>query len=220
MLTVDDRVEISTGLKEGWFIRAIAAHIDRSPSVVSGEVGRSATNARGYMRVSADCTSRRRGRRPQLGKVAADEALRIWVLANLSQPRTPRQVAGRLRLGAQDETLGLMKDSRPSEGKTASPESIDRLVSALPTGNLAGPGVLLRSKPTHRRPPKRMVECGAPIVGMSPSVPTAARRRPCCGTHNEVHRDAGLLRPPPLPFGTRPETAEMLLMEGEEYRDQ
>lgn len=167
MLTVGDRVEISTGLKEGWSIRAIAAHIDRGPSVVSREVRRSATNARGYTLVTADCTAWRRRRRPQVGKVAADEALRTRVLASLSQSRTPRQVAGRLRLEAQDETVGLMKGSRPAEGKTASPEAIYRFIYALPTNDLARHGVLLRSKRTHCRPRKPLAECGAPIVGMS-----------------------------------------------------
>ena len=54
MLTVADRVEISTGLKAGWSIRRIAAHIDRAPSVVSREIARNTTKTRGYRLVTAD----------------------------------------------------------------------------------------------------------------------------------------------------------------------
>jgi len=98
MLTVADRVEISTGLKAGWSIRAIAAHIDRSPSVVPREVRRNSIKTRGYRLVNADCAAERRRRRPQTGKVAGDEVLRARVLADLGQSRTPRRIAGRLRL--------------------------------------------------------------------------------------------------------------------------
>jgi len=65
MLTVGDRVEISTGLKAGCSIRVIAAHIDRCPSVVSREVRRNTTTTRGYKIVSADCRAQRRPARPQ-----------------------------------------------------------------------------------------------------------------------------------------------------------
>jgi len=96
MLTVTDRVEIAQGLKAGWSIRAIAAHIDRSPSVVSREVRRNWLKTRGYRLVHADCAAEKRRRRPQVGKVASDEVLRARVLADLGQSRTPR---GRSRVG-------------------------------------------------------------------------------------------------------------------------
>ena len=63
MLTVGDRVEIASGLKAGWSIRAIAAHIDRSASVVSREVRRNSTKTYGYRLVNADCAAERRRRR-------------------------------------------------------------------------------------------------------------------------------------------------------------
>src|SRR5660397_169020 len=89
MLTVADRVEIAQGLKAGWSIRAIAGQIDRSPSVVSREVRRNWLKTRGYRLVHADCAAQARRRRPQTGKVAADEVLRARVLADLGQSRTP-----------------------------------------------------------------------------------------------------------------------------------
>src|SRR5680860_1406970 len=113
MLTVTDRVEIAQGLKAGWSIRAIAAHIDRSPSVVSREVRRNWLKTRGYRLVHADCAAQKRRRRPQVGKVASDQVLRARVLTDLGQSRTPRQIAGRLRLEAEDTTVGLMTASPP-----------------------------------------------------------------------------------------------------------
>src|SRR5660397_144707 len=165
MLTVADRVEIAQGLKAGWSIRAIAGQIDRSPSVVSREVRRNWLKTRGYRLVHADCAAQARRRRPQTGKVAADEVLRARVLADLGQSRTPRQIAGRLHLEAQDETVGTMNPSPPADGRTVSHEGIYRFIYALPKGELAKHGVLLQSKRTRRRRPRPLGERGAPIVG-------------------------------------------------------
>ena len=166
MLTVGDRVEIASGLKVGWSIRAIAEHIGRCPSVVSREVRSNATKTRGYKIVTADCRAQRRRARPQQGKVAGDAVLRTRVLADLARSRTPRQIAGRLRLEADDDTVGLMNGSVPAQGRTVSHEAIYRFVYALPTGELARHGVMLRSKRTRRRRVKPLGERGAPIVGM------------------------------------------------------
>jgi len=166
MLTVADRVEIAQGLKAGWSIRVIAGHLDRSASVVSREVRRNSTKTRGHRLVDADCGAERRRRRPQVGKVAGDEVLRSRVLAGLARSRTPRQIAGRLRLEAEDDSVGLMKASTPADGKTVSHEAIYRFIYALPKGDLAKHGVLLQSKRTRRRRPRRAGERRAPIVGM------------------------------------------------------
>ena len=121
----------------------------------------------GRSRNAADCAAQARRRRPQTGKVAADEVLRARVLADLGQSRTPRQIAGRLHLEAQDETVGLMNASPPADGRTVSHEAIYRFIYALPKGELAKYGVLLRSKRTRRRRPRPLGEHGAPIVGMT-----------------------------------------------------
>ena len=92
MSTVADRVEIATGLKAGWSIRAIAAHIDRCASVVSREVRRNTTTTRGYKIVTADCREQRRRARPQPGKVAADPVLRSRVLADLGHDQPTETV--------------------------------------------------------------------------------------------------------------------------------
>lgn len=166
MLTVGDGVEIATGLKAGWSIRAIAEHVDRCPSVVSREVRRNATKTRGYKIVTADCRAQRRRARPQQGKVVADPVLRARVLADLKRSRTPRRIAGRLHLEASDDTVGLMNGSEPAHGRTVSHEALYRFIYALPKGELARHGVMLRSKRTRRRRFKPVGERGAPIVGM------------------------------------------------------
>src|SRR5660398_254998 len=91
----------------------------------------------------------------------------------------PRQIAGRLHLEAQDETVGLMNPSPPADGRTVSHEAIYRFIYALPKGELAKHGVLLQSKRTRRRRPRPLGERGAPIVGLSLihiSEPTRLRR--------------------------------------------
>lgn len=166
LLTASDRVEISTGLKAGWTLTAIAKSLGRATSVISREVKRNSTKTRGYKMVSADVAAQRRRSRPQARKVAADPVLKERVLADLKQSRTPRQIAGRLRLEAGDDTVGLMKNSPPALGKVASHEAIYQFIYAMPRGELARNGILLRSKRVKRRPRKAAGQRGAPIVGM------------------------------------------------------
>ncbi len=166
VLTAADRVEISTGLKAGWSAAKIARSIDRATSVVTREVARNSTKTRGYRVVTADVAAQRRRRRPQARKVATDPVLRARVLADLKRSRTPRQIAGRLTLEAQDDTVELMKGSTPAQGKTASHEAIYQFIYAMPRGELAKNGVFLRRKHTRRRPRKAAGQRGAPIIGM------------------------------------------------------
>lgn len=161
-----DRVEISTGLKAGWSVRRIAAHIDRAPSVVSREIRRNSTKTLGYRLVAADCRAERNRSRPQTGKIAGDKVLRARVLADLSRSRTPGQIAGRLLLEASDPSVGTVSHSPAAGGATASHEAIYRFIYALPKGELAKHGVMLRSKRTTRRRRKPVGERTAPIVGM------------------------------------------------------
>ena len=166
ILTIGDRVEISTGLKAGWSVQAIARHLGRAPSIISREIRRNQTKTLDYRVVTADCAAERRRRRPQPRKVATNPTLEARVLADLARSRTPRQIAGRLRLEAADATVGLTTHSPPADGLTVSHEAIYQYVYALPKGELAKHGVMLRSKRAKRRPRKSPSERGAPIVGM------------------------------------------------------
>ena len=166
MLSVADRVEISTGLKAGWSIRRIAAHIDRAPSVVSREIARNATKTRGYRLCTAHDKARKRRRRPQAFKLDTDPVLRARVLADLKRSRTPRQIAGRLTREADDVSVGPVKGSPPAQGRTVSHEAIYRYLYALPKGELVRHGVMLRSKRTKRRT-RSATQRRAPIIGMT-----------------------------------------------------
>lgn len=116
ILTIRDRVEIGAGLQAGLSIRRIAARIDRASSVVSREIVRNQTKTRGYRIVTADCAAERRRSRSQPRKVATDAVLRARVLTDLGLSRTPRQIAGRLQLEAQDVTVEIM-DQVPRRGR-------------------------------------------------------------------------------------------------------
>jgi IS30 family transposase len=180
MLTAADRAEIATGLKAGWSLTRIAKGIDRATSVISREIARNSTKTRGYRMVAADVAAERRRSRPQAHKVELDAVLKTRVLADLKQSRTPRQIAGRLTLEADDASVELMKGSTPAEGKTASHEAIYQFIYAMPRGELVKNGIFLRRKQTKRRPRKAAGARGAPIIGMvsiDERDPAAADRR-------------------------------------------
>ena len=116
--------------------------------------------------MTADCQAERNRNRPQVGKVAGDGVLKARVLADQNQSRTPRQIAGRLLLEARAPVLPAVSHSPAAGGATASHEAIYRFIYALPKGELAKHGVMLRSKRTTRRRREPVGERTAPIVGM------------------------------------------------------
>ena len=166
-LTFGDRADIATGLKAGHGVRRIARDIGRDPSVVSREISRNATRTRGYRPVPADCAAERRRRRPQARKIDADAVLAARVRADLKRSRTPRQIAGRLRREASDGSVAIMPGSPPADGATVSHEAIYRWIYALPKGELAREGIILRSRRTARKRRRPLGErTGGRIVGM------------------------------------------------------
>lgn len=92
--------------------------------------------------------------------------LEARVRQDLRRSRTPRQIAGRLRVEAGDVTLEPLPGSVNAEGRTVSHEAIYQYIYALPKGELAAAGILLRSKRTLRKPRKEGRNSGARIVGM------------------------------------------------------
>lgn len=129
------------------------------------EIARNQTKTRGYRLCTADDKAARRRARPQAHKLDTDPVLQARVLADLKRSRTPRQIAGRLRREASDASVGTVNRSPSAEGHTVSHEAIYRWIYALPKGELARHGVMLRSKRTRRRP-RSSGKRGAPIVGM------------------------------------------------------
>ena len=166
MLEFSDRVEIATGLKAGLSIREIASSIGRAPSVVSREVRRHRNAGGRYVPVSADVAAQRARSRPKARKVDHDPVLRDRVLADLRHSRTPRQIAGRLRLEASDNNVEPVEGSPSAAGRVVSHEAIYQYIYALPKGELAKHGVMLRRGRTKRRPRSTAGARTARIIGM------------------------------------------------------
>ncbi|QDQ96346.1 IS30 family transposase [Tomitella fengzijianii] len=166
-LTLDDRVQIAVGIKAGLSDAEIGEDIGRNPTVIWRERKRNASAAGGYRPVAADRAARGRRSRPQTRKIDADPQLELRVRTDLRHSRTPRQIAGRLHREATDDSVDTMVHSPDAGGRTISHEAIYQWIYALPKGELAKSGILLRSKRTRRKPRKALGErTGAKIVGM------------------------------------------------------
>ena len=150
-LTLLDRAGIAAGLKAKLTLTDIALDLGRSVSVISREVRRNGAGSVGYGPVTAHSAAGARRLRPQVRKIDADPVLVARVKADLRQSRTPRQIAGRLHLEASGATVELMNASPDANGAQVSHESIYRWIYALPKGELARQGILLRSKRTQRQ---------------------------------------------------------------------
>lgn len=168
MLTAADRMEISTGLKANWTVRAIAAHLGRAPSVISREIRRNRTKTLGYRMVTADCRAERARARPQTCKIALDPVLEARVLSDLKAGRSPRQIAGRLAAeNDQDDPLPVAPGSPDGQARTVSHEAVYSYVYAMPRGKLKELGIRLDSKKVRRRPRKPLGQRKTgPIIGM------------------------------------------------------
>ncbi|WP_245703114.1 helix-turn-helix domain-containing protein [Raineyella antarctica] len=166
-MTFEDRAQIAVGIKQGLGDRQIGELIGRDRSVVWRERARNSWKTRGYKPVAADEKARRRRARTQVHAVDADPAWPAGSGPTRKRSRTPRQIAGRLRLEADDASVEAMKHSPEAGGRTVSHEAIYRWIYALPKGELAREGILLRSKRTamkRRRPTGERT--GGRIVGM------------------------------------------------------
>lgn len=165
-LTLEEREEIAVGRAQDEGVREIARRLGRCPSVISREVRRN-TAQRGYRAASAHRRAADRRCRPQQRVLDTDLLLRERVLADLRHGRSPNQIAGRLKLEAAHDTVGLMEGSLPAGKATVSHEAVYTWIYALPKGELAKLGVLLSSGRTRRGPRRRPAAGnGARIVGM------------------------------------------------------
>ncbi len=175
----------ASGVALGETNRVIGERIGRDHTIVWREQRQNIKAGKGYRAVAADSAARARRRRPQTRKVDADPVLLARVVKDLSRSRTPRQIAGRLRLEAAEPTVELMNNSLPAQGRVVSHEPIYTWIYALPKGELAKSAIMLRSKRTRRVKRKALgARTGGRIVGRSasttepPTSPTAG----CLGT--------------------------------------
>jgi len=165
MLSAADREEISRGIAEGVEGAVIAARIGRDPSVISREITRHGGRER-YRATRAGRAATVARQRPKVRKLDARPGLRAQVLTRLRAGYSPDQVAGRLR---HEHRLRGEHPGGHAErvADTVSPEAIYTWIYALPKGELAREGILLRSGRTGRRPRGRTRAPGARIVGMT-----------------------------------------------------
>jgi IS30 family transposase len=154
-LTLEDREEISRGLAKGLENKDIAASIGRSESVVSREINRHG-GREGYRAFRADAEAREARGRPKYRKIDADPELRDRVIGDLRKSWSPEQIAGRIRY---ENYLGETEMS-------VSHEAIYTWIYALPKGELARAGIVLRTGREQRKPRGRKKTPGAKIVGM------------------------------------------------------
>ncbi len=139
-LTVEDRVAIDLRRKDGWGVRAIARELDRSPSVISTEIGRGREPDGSYAAGSAQAAAAtRRNRSGRRAKLASDSPLFAEVAKLLRLQWSPEQIAGRRKR--------LEEGTEMSSGLRVSHEAIYQAVYAVPRGELLA---CLRQGKPHR----------------------------------------------------------------------
>ncbi len=101
-LSLGERESISRGLAMQLSMRAIAAHLGRSPSTVSREIHRNGGYA-SYRASLAEAAAWQRALRPKACKLAGQPRLVRVVTEKLQRDWSPQQIAGWLKRRYQDE---------------------------------------------------------------------------------------------------------------------
>ena len=157
-LTIEDRVEIVTGIQAGLSFTVIAALVGKSVSTISREVGGRDGRA-GYQPVAAHQRALQRARRPKPGKLHRNPELATRVIADLRAWWSPTQIARRLR------------DEYPhDEAMQVSHETIYKSIYVQGRGELRRElAACLRSGRAQRQPHSRLERHGplANIVSIS-----------------------------------------------------
>jgi transposase, IS30 family len=102
-VSLEDRETIALMRAGGAGVRAIARAIGRDPGVVSRELRRNSTSAGGYRPLGAQRAAEVRARRPKTAKLAVAGPLRDFVIAQLREDWSPRQIATVLAVEHRDE---------------------------------------------------------------------------------------------------------------------
>jgi len=166
MLTDADREEISRGSAEQVESKIITERLGRCPSVVSCGIRRHGDRL-SYRATLAGVSAAGSRRRPKTRKLDADPVRAERVKTRLRAGCSPDQVAGRLRYeSAAEVAAATAADQAVPVAETVSHEAIYTWLYALPKGELAAQGLLLRSGRVIRRPRGRKSSPGARIVGM------------------------------------------------------
>jgi IS30 family transposase len=156
-LSLEERIEIQSGLAAGVSLREIARRLGRAPSTVSREVQRHASYRRSrYSALKADSRAWEGARRPKPRKLACDDRLAAAVTAGLQRRWSPREISERLALDFPDDP-----------GMRISHEAIYQSLFMLGRGGLRQELTrALRSGKAMRRPHRRVGERRGRIPGM------------------------------------------------------
>jgi transposase, IS30 family len=129
--------------------------IGRDTSVVSREIQRNGGKG-AYRAHAAEDRAKELRARPKYRKIDANPDLKERVMSGLRKSWSPEQVAGRIRYdgGAGDD------------GMTISHEALYQWIYALPKGELAKSGIILRTNREKRKPRGRPRTKGSKIIGM------------------------------------------------------
>lgn len=154
-LTLEQRVQVQLGLREGLSFAAIGEQIGRHRSSVSREVGGLAGRD-GYEAVAAHRLAARSARRPKPTKFQLSAALVEQVEAGLAKWWSPQEIAGDLRRRFGDD-----------ESMTVSHETIYKALFVQGRGELRRELTrCLRSGKTRRMPRGQSAGGYGPIPGM------------------------------------------------------
>ena len=146
-LSEQERVRIADLRQAGHGVRAIAEQTGRSPSTISRELRRNQDPDSGqYRPFTAHKLAVRRLARPRPGKIAADPALRQFVLERLEKRWSPEQVSQALRREFPDKPARHVVH-----------ETIYQAVYRPELGGLSRglPARVLRTRRRRRRPHRR-----------------------------------------------------------------
>jgi IS30 family transposase len=102
-LTLEDRETIALMWAAGAGVRAIARAVGRDPSVVSRELRRHSNASGSYRPLGAQRAAEARARRPRTAKLARPGWLREYVVAQLKEDWSPRQIARVLAVEHPDQ---------------------------------------------------------------------------------------------------------------------
>lgn len=157
-LTLEDRETIALMRAAGNGVRDIARAIFRDPGVVSRELRRNGSRVGTYRPLGAQRAAEVRARRPKVAKLARPGPLRDYVVAQLEQDWSPRQIANVLRMEHPDDP-----------GQRVSAETIYQSIYVQSRGALRKElAAHLRRGRTQRKPRNRPQERRGKLVGTIP----------------------------------------------------
>jgi IS30 family transposase len=102
-LSLEDRETIALLRAAGAGVRAIARELRRDPGVISRELDRNSARSGTYRPLGAQRAAEVRARRPKRAKLAVPGPLRDFVIAQLAEDWSPRQIANVLAVEHPDQ---------------------------------------------------------------------------------------------------------------------